>query len=80
MHRPRCGSVRGMRLPELLAAMPEVWPVLLAEHRADRTGHCRRCAGATGAAPVWPCRLRVLAEQAGRVGPVATAPPSPTVR
>ena len=58
-----------MHLAEVLATMPDVCAALLAAHRPDSTGHCRCCAGATGAAPVSPCRLQVLAEDARRLAP-----------
>ncbi|MBV9313600.1 MAG: hypothetical protein JO100_07555 [Pseudonocardia sp.] len=36
---------------------------LLAAHVPDASGHCATCRTHTGAAPVWPCRLREIAEQ-----------------
>ena len=49
-----------------LAPMVETWGRLLAEHRSDGAGRCRRCTrGGTGQpAAAWPCVLFAVADQA----------------
>jgi hypothetical protein len=42
---------------------------ILREHVADPTGHCRGCRFPTTAAPVWPCRLWSIADEARRLQP-----------
>lgn len=46
---------------------PGAWRRLLAEHTADHSGHCRACRPSSGAAPVWPCSLRAIADEAERI-------------
>lgn len=44
------------------------WRLLLATHAPDAHGNCWACRHATtGAAPTWPCRLAVIAQEAERV-------------
>lgn len=44
---------------------PRGWQRLKAAHIADAGGYCGACRqAASGAAPVWPCRLAVIAAQA----------------
>lgn len=45
---------------------PGAWQRLRADHVADSGGHCRACSGPSWAAPVWPCRLAVIAAEAAR--------------
>ena len=52
---------------------PDVWPRLRLAHVADRTGHCRACRSETTGSPIWPCRLRVLADEAALVASAAPA-------
>jgi hypothetical protein len=56
-------------IAELLSASlsPEAVGRILHEHVADATGHCRGCRFPTTAAPVWPCRLWAIADQARRL-------------
>lgn len=51
-----------------LATMPELCHRLLERHTADGSGRCRGCtsAGTGSPAAVWPCALRILAQQARR--------------
>lgn len=51
----------------LAAANPGAWRRLMTEHVADYSGHCRSCRPSSGASPVWPCRLRAIAEEAERI-------------
>jgi hypothetical protein len=55
-------------IAEVLAVMssPNAVGRILDEHSADSTGHCRGCRYPTVAAPVWPCRLWEIAEEAHR--------------
>jgi len=52
---------------------PDVWPRLQLVHVADRTGHCRACTSHATGSPVWPCRLRALADEAELVASAARA-------
>lgn len=58
---------------------PGVWMRLRADHVAGPDGHCHACRSSNGAAPVWPCTLRAIADEAARrapepaPGPVLTA-------
>jgi hypothetical protein len=47
-----------------IARMPGVVDKLLAVHVADPDGRCRGCPSARDIPPIWPCRLRGLAETA----------------
>ena len=47
-----------------LAPLPEVWRRLLQLHVADGSGRCRACTAASRPAAVWPCALRIIADQA----------------
>jgi hypothetical protein len=49
---------------------PDAIARMLDRHVDDGTGHCRECSsgGQTGRS-TWPCRLRVLAEEASRGAP-----------
>ena len=40
---------------------------ILGEHTADSTGHCSGCRYPTTAAPVWPCRLWEIGNEARRI-------------
>ena len=40
---------------------------ILGEHTADATGHCSGCRYPTTAAPVWPCRLWEIGNEAKRI-------------
>jgi hypothetical protein len=51
----------------LPAGDPCSWRRLQAEHVADRTGHCRSCRRYSPGSPVWPCRLRMIADEAERL-------------
>ena len=51
----------------LLAPDRGAWQALLAGHVADAGGHCAGCRSTVSGSPVWPCRLRVVAEEAERV-------------
>ncbi len=50
-----------------LAAMPEVWRVLLELHVSGRDGRCRGCHSQVRSAPHWPCPLYGAAAQARRI-------------
>lgn len=50
-------------LAAALAATPDVVAALLHAHVPDEHGRCATCVDRTARA-AWPCRLRVLAEQA----------------
>lgn len=50
----------------LLAPDTGAWRELLSRHVPDSSGHCRSCLSTALGAPVWPCRLRVIAEEAQR--------------
>jgi hypothetical protein len=53
-----------------IASEPGMAERMLAEHRDDGSGHCRKCVRRqSGAAQVWPCPLHGLAELASRVTP-----------
>jgi len=44
------------------------WRHLMAVHAPDVHGNCWACRHvATGAAPTWPCRLAVIAQEAERI-------------
>ena len=58
---------------------PEVWPRLKLTHVADRTGHCQECTSHATGSPVWPCRLRTLADEAERVTSAVVAARTATV-
>jgi hypothetical protein len=47
-----------------LAALPEVWGILLVEHEPDSYGRCRACRTSGTPGVPWPCTLRVAAEDA----------------
>lgn len=47
-----------------IARMPGVVDKLLATHVADADGRCRGCPSARDIAPIWPCRLALLADLA----------------
>ena len=52
----------------LVTQDPNSWRRLMAAHTADAGGRCRACrSAASGAAPVWPCGLAVIAELAERL-------------
>jgi hypothetical protein len=51
----------------LLAPDHGAWRSLLASHVSDAGGHCAGCRSTVIGSPVWPCRLRVVAEEAQRV-------------
>lgn len=55
-------------IAELLAGLssPEAVIGIMDEHAPDETGHCRGCRYPTVAAPVWPCRLWVIADETRR--------------
>jgi hypothetical protein len=40
---------------------------ILEAHTADPSGHCEGCRSQVSASPVWPCRLRAIAEEAHRI-------------
>lgn len=56
-------------LATTLAAMPDLWRALLAEHRDDGHGRCTGCtvAGTGRPGEHWPCNLTLLAREARRV-------------
>lgn len=54
---------------------PDVWPQLQSQHVADSTGHCRACYSHATSAPMWPCRLRLLADEAGRLSGLGKGAP-----
>ena len=64
---PRPG--RWTQLAEILAGMPDVIGRLIVEHVPDEHGRCRGCTSpGTGRPNVpWPCSLRKLADEAGRL-------------
>lgn len=47
-----------------LSALSEVWGTLLAEHEPDSYGRCRACRVSGTPGVMWPCTLRVAAEDA----------------
>lgn len=51
----------------LAAHQPETWRWLLAKHIADEDGRCGACRWASRGAPMWPCTLRFVAEEAQRI-------------
>lgn len=55
-----------------LLAAGGAWRTLLDRHVADSGGRCRGCRSSSGGAPVWPCALRAIAEEARRI---AALPP-----
>jgi hypothetical protein len=50
-----------------LAAMPQVWAVLLELHVSGRDGRCRGCRSQVRIVPHWPCTLYRAAVQARRI-------------
>ena len=64
---PRPG--RWTQLAEILAGMPDVIGRLIVEHLPDEHARCRGCTSpGTGRPNVpWPCSLRKLADEAGRL-------------
>ena len=57
-------------LVAFIASEPGMAERVLVEHRDDGSGHCRKCVRRqSGAAQVWPCPLRGLAELASGVTP-----------
>lgn len=64
---PSPGAVLRGVAETLAAHQPETWRWLLAKHVADDTGHCEACRWASRGAPVWPCTLRFVAEEAQRI-------------
>ncbi|MGH3438063.1 MAG: hypothetical protein ACRDRN_16550 [Sciscionella sp.] len=53
-----------MRMPDMLAGMPDLWLRLLDEHIPDQDRNCQACRDSVGNVAAWPCRLREIAEQA----------------
>ena len=47
-----------------LARMPDVVARLQAEHVAGPDKRCRVCPSPVTIAPIWPCRLRLIADRA----------------
>lgn len=43
---------------------PNVGALMMEEHSADASGHCRGCPHSDTPAPVFPCRLRLIGEAA----------------
>ncbi|WP_037079562.1 hypothetical protein [Pseudonocardia spinosispora] len=54
-------------LASVMAAMPDVYEQLIAEHVADSSGRCMSCRNHGTAGVPWPCTLRVIAEDARSV-------------
>jgi hypothetical protein len=46
---------------------PEVWPKLQVKHVPNEMGRCDACHSHALGTPVWPCRLRDLADEAERI-------------
>lgn len=40
---------------------------ILDAHTADASGHCAGCRSQVAAAPVWPCRLYAIGDEARRI-------------
>jgi hypothetical protein len=51
----------------LIQYSDRAWEPLLGQHAADASGHCGSCRSASGASPVWPCELWLIADQARRL-------------
>jgi hypothetical protein len=47
-----------------IARMPGMVDKLIAVHVADADGRCRGCPSTRDIAPIWPCRLREVADLA----------------
>ena len=64
---PRPG--RWTQFAEILAGMPDVIGRLIVEHLPDEHGRCRGCTSPGTGRPKdpWPCSLRKLADEAGRL-------------
>jgi hypothetical protein len=57
---------------------PGIGRQLRIEHAADARGHCPACRQAvSGVAPVWPCRLAVIAELVEQLSAAAPHADSP---
>lgn len=53
-----------MEMATILATMPDMWRAVLAEHGPDQRGRCRACRDLHGEAPLVPCLIRQVAEEA----------------
>jgi hypothetical protein len=51
-------------LASVISGMPEVWQRLLDEHVPDGSGRCVACRSSRTAGVLWPCTLRVIADDA----------------
>jgi hypothetical protein len=51
-------------LASVISGMPEVWQRLLDEHVPDPSGRCGACRSSATAGVLWPCTLRVIADDA----------------
>jgi hypothetical protein len=60
---------RRTQLAEILAGMPDVIGRLIFEHVPDEHDRCRGCTSPGTGRPKdpWPCSLRKLADEAGRL-------------
>jgi len=47
--------------------------LLLGDHTADATGHCRGCLYPTTPPPVWPCRLWEIGNETRRIWGATTS-------
>ncbi|HXV93086.1 MAG TPA: hypothetical protein VD813_07295 [Pseudonocardia sp.] len=56
-----------------ISRMPGVIAGLQADHVPGPDRRCRGCPSARGASPLWPCRLRILADRAAELRPAPAA-------
>ncbi|GAA1282028.1 hypothetical protein GCM10009609_53170 [Pseudonocardia aurantiaca] len=52
------------RAAGVIANSPGLWSRLLTDHVAGHDGRCRACLSQVRLAPLWPCRIAVLASTA----------------